>query len=73
MYICINIFQLSVILKMTTSPYPIIKRRKEEKYFIDESSNKPCLFPNLDEAASLDLSVVVPAYNEEQRCKISSF
>jgi len=25
-------------------------------------------FPSLSEEASVDLSVVVPAYNEEQRC-----
>ncbi|KAK7603799.1 hypothetical protein V9T40_003798 [Parthenolecanium corni] len=51
---------------LTASPLCEIIRYKEEEYFIDENSTLQT-FPSLLETSQLNLSVVVPAYNEEVR------
>lgn len=53
---------------MTSSQIPIIHRYEEEKYFVDPSEpDQKFKFPDLNDPPSLELSVVVPAYNEEKR------
>lgn len=47
--------------------YPIIHRSKKEKYFLDPASGKELEFSSISEKPTLSLSVVVPAYNEEER------
>lgn len=47
----------------------MIKRSKKEKYFIDPRTGNEVLFPSIDDEAAVNLSVIVPAYNEEVRCK----
>lgn len=59
---------LPFIVLMNTDPYCIVKRRKEEEYYLDEySRHQP--FPSIRDVASVNLSVIVPAYNEEIRLK----
>lgn len=48
----------------------MITRSKKEKYFLDPKTGKLHEFPSIYEECSLNLSVVVPAYNEEIRCKL---
>lgn len=60
--------QLGVIAHVTAG---MVDHRcdEKEKYFLTAASLKepfPCLF----ESPSLELSVVVPSYNEELRCKL---
>lgn len=54
-----------------TNPYPVIQRYSEEKYYNDLRSQEKIEFPSIEEQSSINLSVVVPAYNEEERCKIN--
>ena len=55
---------------MTTYRDPDLRRFDSEKFFVDPNSNgekRP--FPSLSKDATVELSVVVPSYNEELRCK----
>jgi len=54
-----------------TKPYPNIRRHKDEETFLDPHSIKTVTFPSLEDSPSLELSVIVPAYNEEQRCTLA--
>jgi len=50
---------------------PNISRSDSEKYYLDPCKaqlKKP--FPSLNDAATIVLTIVVPAYNEENRCKM---
>lgn len=58
---------LSVILYIITEPYPVVDRDKEEETYHDPISNSKMKFPSIDEVHTVDLSIVVPAYNEEKR------
>lgn len=55
---------------MTTTPYPVITRSKEEKQFFNPVDGRYIPFPGIDEPWSCSLSVIVPAYEEEDRCKL---
>lgn len=55
-----------IIVTMSTKPYPDLGRYDSEKYFLNEKQEK-CLFPSINDPASVELSVIVPAYNEEER------
>lgn len=57
------------MLLYKTKPYPTITRHKDEKCYLDPKTVKTIEFPSLDDSPTLDLSVIVPAYNEEKRCK----
>lgn len=57
------------MLYMLTSPYPVIEKYKEEETYNDPKTKKKLKFPSIEEACDVNLSVVVPAYNEEERCK----
>lgn len=56
-----------LLLLLTTEPYPKGDRDPEEKWYYDPNSNSKKMFSSLDEKASVHLSVVIPAYNEEER------
>nr|XP_022320545.1 dolichyl-phosphate beta-glucosyltransferase-like [Crassostrea virginica] len=58
-----------IILAMSTKPHPELGRFESEKYFLNEKNEK-CLFPSINEPASVELSVIVPAYNEEERLPV---
>ena len=56
------------MLIATSDTYPVIHRSKKEECFIDQNTGDIHRFPSIDDVSTLDLSVVVPAYNEEDRC-----
>lgn len=58
---------LSIVLYVTTQPYPKIRRDEKEKYFFNPKTKKSEPFPSLYDNWSVHLSVIIPAYNEEQR------
>ena len=49
------------------SPPPIVTHASEKKYRSHASSEKPLPLPSLADPGSLDLTVVIPAYNETDR------
>ena len=51
-----------------TSSEPNLSCHDSEKYYFDPMLKIKVPFPSLFEEASIDLTVVVPAYNEEERC-----
>lgn len=67
------IFQIFIAIKARTLPYPIIVRHKKEKYYRDAEDNTEQLFPSLHEEPTINLSVIVPAYNEEERCEFIAY
>lgn len=54
------------MMLLTASPLCEIVRYKEEEHFIDEKATLQT-FPSLSDPSQVNLSVVVPAYNEEVR------
>lgn len=50
------------------SPYAQIHRHDDETYFVDEHC-KRIKFPSLSDSPTIELSVIVPAYNEQDRRK----
>lgn len=65
----IFIYQVIAVLLYKTKPYPNIQRHKDEDTFLDPQTIQTIAFPSLDDPPTLELSVIVPAYNEEKRCK----
>ncbi|XP_062585851.1 dolichyl-phosphate beta-glucosyltransferase-like [Saccostrea cucullata] len=65
----ITAFIVLIIVAMSTKPYPELGRYESEKYFMNEKQEK-CLFPSINDPATLELSVIVPAYNEEERLPV---
>ncbi|CAG9797258.1 unnamed protein product [Chironomus riparius] len=62
---------LCIVLKISSTPFPIIHRHKEEEYFIDPNdSDKKCQFPSINDDPTVDLSVIIPAYDEEKRLPV---
>lgn len=61
--------KVCIILIAASKPYPIVTRSKKEKCFLDPKTGKLEEFPSINEKCSVNLSVIVPAYNEEIRCK----
>ncbi|XP_066590586.1 dolichyl-phosphate beta-glucosyltransferase [Prorops nasuta] len=56
-----------LFLYTKTSPYPTIFRDEAEKYFFHPKTKDKKAFPSLYDKWSIHLSVIVPAYNEEER------
>lgn len=63
------ISQLAIIVRVTTSPFPVIKRFKDEEYFEDTFGRKS-KFPSIDDDPTIELSVIIPAYEEEKRLPV---
>lgn len=55
------------MLYITSQQYPIIWRDKNEKFFFNFQMKKEEAFPSLYDSWVVHLSVIIPAYNEEQR------
>jgi hypothetical protein len=62
-------FQFVIILKRTTKPHPNVIRFDKEKSFLNPQTGKEEKFPSIVDEPTIDLSVVVPAYDEEERRK----
>ncbi|KAL4709326.1 hypothetical protein ACJJTC_007058 [Scirpophaga incertulas] len=58
---------ISILIYVVNTPYPIINRHEEEKSFNDPKTKSKLRFPSIDDSPSVNLSVIVPAYNEEER------
>lgn len=56
-----------ILIYLTSSPYPDLGRYENEKFYYNPSKKEKCKFPSIHDPASVDLSVVVPAYCEEER------
>jgi len=56
-----------ICMKAITTPHPIIKRHKEEEYFFNPKTEEKERFPSLDSDPEIDLSIIIPAYDEEKR------
>lgn len=57
------------MLKATTTPFPVIKRFKDEESFDDPTGAK-VKFPSIEDEPTVDLSVIIPAYEEEKRLPV---
>lgn len=60
---------MCLMLLICDKPYPNYKRHQKEKYFKDYRSGEDVEFPSLDDSPTVNLSVVVPAFDEEVRRK----
>ncbi|XP_023942128.2 dolichyl-phosphate beta-glucosyltransferase [Bicyclus anynana] len=58
---------LTLTIYLTAKPFPIIERFKEEESYCDTKSKSRSKFPKIEDEQSVHLSVIVPAYNEEER------
>jgi len=60
---------VTVVIYITPNSDPVRKKFNGEESYYDPSKGAGVreAFPSLDEAATLSLTVVIPAYNEEQR------
>jgi dolichyl-phosphate beta-glucosyltransferase len=58
-----------VVLKITATPYPVIFRFKDEEGFENPTTGKKEKFSKLEDPPTLDLSIIIPAYDEEKRCE----
>ncbi|XP_017047802.1 dolichyl-phosphate beta-glucosyltransferase [Drosophila ficusphila] len=65
--VAVAALSIVAVVLYKTKPYPNIRRLKDEETFLDPNSIETVTFPSLEDSPSLDLSVIVPAYNEEQR------
>jgi dolichyl-phosphate beta-glucosyltransferase len=46
-----------------------MRQHESEKYYLDPNRNdEKEKFPSVLSAPSIDLSIIVPSYNEEKRC-----
>lgn len=58
-----------MIAHVTAVKMPTLHRHEEEKFFINAEGLKEAV-PSIHDPPTKELSVVVPSYNEEDRCKI---
>ncbi|KAJ4478435.1 Alg5-prov protein [Lentinula aciculospora] len=63
-------FLLIYMLLLIWTPKPIVTRKSEKYYRSYKSPDKPLPLPQLQDPATVDLSVVIPAYNETERLPI---
>jgi len=59
-----------VVYMYCTSSEPNLSYHDSEKYYFDPTVATKVPFPSLSEEASVDLTIIVPAYNEEKRCML---
>ena len=68
--ICLNPQLLLGVRLTTLDAVPMLSRFESEKYYKDPNKNNATYpFPFMEEEGSIDLSVIVPSYNEEERCE----
>ncbi|XP_015283927.1 PREDICTED: dolichyl-phosphate beta-glucosyltransferase-like, partial [Gekko japonicus] len=57
---------IAVIAHVTATNMPNLSRHSDEKFFVTAEGKKEHV-PSIHDPPTLDLSVVVPSYNEEER------
>ncbi|XP_059051316.1 dolichyl-phosphate beta-glucosyltransferase [Achroia grisella] len=58
---------VTATLLVITKPYPVVTKYEEEETYMDKAKDRRLKFPDISENYSVNLTVVVPAYNEEER------
>lgn len=66
----VNLLQMIVVLKIVSEPYPIVHRHEKEEHFEDPVTERRDKFPSIYDEPTIELSVIVPAYDEEKRRKL---
>nr|CAH7767466.1 unnamed protein product [Callosobruchus chinensis] len=66
-FTCSFILAVCILLIAISATYPVIKRTRKEKLFLDPNTGQFHKFPSIEEPHSVYLSVIVPAYNEQDR------
>ena len=61
--------QLYVFLWLMTERDPDLERADSEKVFMDPGTMEKHPFPSITSEPSIGITLVVPAYNEQKRCK----
>ncbi|XP_067040738.1 dolichyl-phosphate beta-glucosyltransferase-like [Acropora muricata] len=66
------IITILIVIRLTTwNSVPMISRLESEKCYKDPNKNNATYpFPFMEEEGSIDLAVIVPSYNEEERLPI---
>ncbi|ESO98942.1 hypothetical protein LOTGIDRAFT_187174 [Lottia gigantea] len=60
-----------IVIYVSSEPYPSLAfHTTENTFYTSTDCTRSEEFPSIKDAASIDLSVIVPAYNEEQRLPI---
>ena len=67
--VCCLFRQLYVFLRLTSMRHPDLSRAESEKTYRNPATSKEEPFPSITDPPSLYLSLVVPAYKEENRRK----
>lgn len=49
---------------------PNLAREESEQTFLDPSTGKKHVFPSVDDPPTIYMTLVAPAYKEEERCKV---
>nr|CAG4646502.1 EOG090X0BIY [Macrothrix elegans] len=65
--VCLIILLVLAYILVTSECYPAVLRYDEENFFFDPITKSKIPFPSLYESPSVKLSVIIPAYNEEER------
>jgi hypothetical protein len=67
----LSLLQLYIYLRLTSVSEPDVQLAKSEQEFLDPRTGSSTRFPCTHlTPPSLYLSLVVPAYKEEERCKL---
>lgn len=60
-----------IYMYATTKRSLVIACFQGEESFVDPKSDSRVEFPSVLDSATVDLSVIIPAYNEEERSRLS--
>ena len=69
---CVFVFLQGLLFVYMTAKSPDTCRFASEKIFYHHGKQTSETFASIDDPPSVDLTVVVPAYNEEDRCEYCS-
>jgi len=58
---------LAYLALLAWTPPPLYELPSEKQYRAPKDPKTPCPLPSIDDVASLDLSIIIPAYNETKR------
>ncbi|KAH9507878.1 dolichyl-phosphate beta-glucosyltransferase [Bulinus truncatus] len=67
---CVLLILFIFYTYITAKAYPYLGRHDSEKFYFDPKSKSKRLFPDYTNSPTLNLTVVIPAYNEEKRLPV---